>query len=149
MTTSTDKIVVRKMRPADAKEISRISSSITRGESRNDFQNIIAKQAESRTDASFVALKGKRLVGYCISHELSGSFDTKNSAWIANFGVDPDFMGQGIGELLAKKTLEYYQALGILNVYTSVRWEATDLLSFYKILGFQRSEFITLCKCLE
>ena len=35
------------------------------------------------------------------------------------------------------------------DIYTSVRWDSTDLLSFFKTLGFQRSDFISLHKSLE
>jgi predicted N-acetyltransferase YhbS len=144
-----DKIIIRKLQPTDADDVSRISSSITRGDNQADFQNIIKIQAQSEADASFVAVREKRLVGYCISHVLAGSFGIVKSAWVAHFGVEPDFMGQGIGELLAKETLQHYKTLGIVNIYTSVRWDATDLLSFYKTLGFQRSDFINLYKHLE
>ncbi len=144
-----DKITIRKLQPADAVEVSRISSSITMGHRDEDFKNIIEKQAQNEADASVVAIKENRLVGYCISHVLAGSFGIKRSAWVAHFGVEPDFMGQGIGELLAKKILQHYKTLGIANIYTSVRWDATDLLSFYKTLGFHRSDFINLYKQLE
>jgi N-acetylglutamate synthase-like GNAT family acetyltransferase len=58
-------------------------------------------------------------------------------------------MGQGIGEGLAKKVFDYYKAEGIQNVYTSVRWDSTDLLSFFKTLGFDRSNFVNLRKVLK
>jgi hypothetical protein len=58
-------------------------------------------------------------------------------------------MGQEIGASLAKEIFEYYKAHGIDNVYTSVRWDSTDLLSFFKTLGFDRSNFINLRKVLE
>ncbi|RPJ10835.1 MAG: GNAT family N-acetyltransferase, partial [Desulfobacteraceae bacterium] len=38
---------------------------------------------------------------------------------------------------------------GIKDVYTSVRWDSVDLLSFFKTLGFDRSNFINLKKSLE
>jgi N-acetylglutamate synthase-like GNAT family acetyltransferase len=71
------------------------------------------------------------------------------SAWIATMGVDPDFMGQGIGARLAKEIFAFYRAKGIDNVYTSVRWDSTDMLSFFKTLGFDRSNFINLRKVLD
>jgi N-acetylglutamate synthase-like GNAT family acetyltransferase len=71
------------------------------------------------------------------------------SAWIATLGVDPTCMGQGIGESLAKEIFSYYKGQGIENVYTSVRWDSTDLLSFFKTLGFDRSNFINLRKVIE
>lgn len=143
-----DKITIRKMQPRDAAEVSRISSSITRG-NQTDYQDIIEKQAKSEADFSFVAIKGDRLVGYCISQLLAGSFGTSLSAWVAHFGVEPDFMGQGIGEMLAHETLKHYKDMGVKSVYTSVGWDSTDMLSFFKTLGFKRSDFINLYKNLE
>jgi N-acetylglutamate synthase-like GNAT family acetyltransferase len=71
------------------------------------------------------------------------------SAWIATLGVDPNFMGQGIGASLAKEIFTYYKEHGIENVYTSVRWDSTDMLSFFKTLGFDRSNFINLRKIIK
>ena len=58
-------------------------------------------------------------------------------------------MGRSIGASLAKEIMKYYQARGVENVYTSVRWDSTDLLSFFKTLGFDRSNFINLRKVLK
>ena len=141
--------VIRRLRPDDADEISSISSSITGNPNRTDLQRVIDKQVHSEDDASFIAETDGRLVGYCISHVLSGSFGIGKSAWVAMIGVNPKFMGQGIGEMLAKEAFSHYKACGITNIYTSVRWDSTDLLSFFKTLGFQRSDFINLHKCLD
>jgi ribosomal protein S18 acetylase RimI-like enzyme len=141
--------IIRRLKPEDAAEISRISASITRAHDKTDFKRIAKKQTHTEGDASFVAERGDRLVGYCISYILSGSFGMEKSAWVAMLGVDPEFMGQGIGEMLAGEALKNYKALGIRDIYTSVRWDSTDLLSFFKTLGFQRSDFINLHKSLE
>ncbi|MFO7600874.1 MAG: GNAT family N-acetyltransferase, partial [Candidatus Desulfacyla sp.] len=70
-------------------------------------------------------------------------------AWIATLGVDPKFMGQGIGKKLAEAILAVYREKGINDIYTTVRWDSVDLLSFFKTLGFDRSNFINLRKDLE
>jgi ribosomal protein S18 acetylase RimI-like enzyme len=57
-------------------------------------------------------------------------------------------MGQGIGDSLAREIFKYCKKAGIENIYTSVRWDSTDLLSFFKTLGFDRSNFINLRKKL-
>ncbi|MBI4633110.1 MAG: GNAT family N-acetyltransferase [Deltaproteobacteria bacterium] len=114
-----------------------------------DFGQVIAKQTQSKDDASFVAEIKGAIVGYLISYILSGSFGIEKSAWVAMLGVDPKFMGQGIGEMLAGEALKYYRAQGIKDIYTSVLWDSTDLLSFFKTLGFSRSNFINLHKRLE
>jgi ribosomal protein S18 acetylase RimI-like enzyme len=84
-----------------------------------------------------------------ISYILLGGFGIEKSAWIAMFGVDPKFMGQGIGKKLAEEVFAFYRHKGITNIHTSVRWDSTDLLSFFKTLGFDRSEFINLRRVLD
>jgi ribosomal protein S18 acetylase RimI-like enzyme len=144
-----DNTVVRRLQPGDADEIRRISLSITLSQEKIDFARIVQKQTQSEDDASFVAERDNRLVGYCISYVLSGSFGIEKSAWVAMIGVDPSLMGQGIGEMLATSVLTYYRKNGIRDIYTSVKWDSTDLLSFFKTLGFQRSDFINLHKRLD
>jgi ribosomal protein S18 acetylase RimI-like enzyme len=58
-------------------------------------------------------------------------------------------MGQGIGKQLAEEVFGFYSQKGITNIRTSVRWDSTDLLSFFKTLGFDRSEFINLRRVLD
>ena len=55
-------------------------------------------------------------------------------------------MGLGIGKALAHEIFELYSKKGIKNIYSSVRWDATDMLSFFKTMGFDRSNFINLRK---
>jgi len=64
-------------------------------------------------------------------------------------GVDPKLMGQGIGKRLAEEIFRVYKEKGVTEVFTSVRWDATDILSFFKTLGFERSNFINLWKKVE
>jgi ribosomal protein S18 acetylase RimI-like enzyme len=63
--------------------------------------------------------------------------------------VDPKFMGQEIGRALAREIFTFYESRGIKSIYTSVRWDSTDLLSFFKTLGFDRSNFINLKRVLD
>ena len=90
-----------------------------------------------------------KVVGYMISYIIFGGFGLEKSAWIATLGVDPKFMGQGIGKKLAEEIQAVYQEKGINDIYTSVRWDSVDLLSFFKTLGFDRSNFINLRKVLN
>ena len=144
-----DNILIRKLKSEDAGEISKIYISITKTSSVGGFKNIVAKQAQRNEDASFVAELNGKVVGYLISYTLTGGFGIAKSAWIANLGVNPKFMGRGIGEKMAKEIFKYYKNKKIKYIYTSVKWDSTDLLSFFKTLGFDRSEFINLKKNLE
>lgn len=142
------KILIRKMRKDDVDDVTRIDAAITKTPSPFNFRPIVAEAAKKDPDVSLVAEIRGRVVGFMISYITAGNFGTDRIAWIARFGVEPKHMGQEIGKSLAKGIFDHYQAKGVKKVYTSVRWDSTDLLSFFKALGFERSDFINLRKVL-
>ena len=144
-----NKVKIRRLQKEDAEEISRIYAAITMKAVDPDFKRVVEDHAQRDDGACFVAQREDKVVGFMISYILTAGFGIAKSAWIATLGVDPNFMGQGIGESMAKEIFQYYSAQGIENVYTSVRWDSTDLLSFFKTLGFDRSNFINLRKIIE
>ena len=144
-----DKVQIRKLQKNDADEISRIYAAITMKPVDPDFKRVVEEHAQRADQACFVAEQDSKIVGFMISYILTAGFGMPKSAWIATLGVDPSCMGQGIGATLAEEILKYYKAQGVENVYTSVRWDSTDLLSFFKTLGFDRSNFINLRKILK
>ena len=150
MNNVIENLVIRKIRVEDADEISRIQAGIIKSPANTDFRRIIEGQVRKEDEeASFVAEIGGKVVGYMISYIIYAGFGLDKSAWIATLGVDPRFMGQGIGKRLAEEILSFYRERGIRHVLTSVRWDSVDLLSFFKTLGFDRSHFINLRKELD
>ena len=144
-----DKVQIRHLQKNDSEEISRIYAAITMTAEDPDFKRVVEEHAQNNAEACFVAESDAKVVGFMISYILTAGFGMPKSAWIATLGVDTSRMGQGIGATLADEILKYYKAQGIENVYTSVRWDSTDLLSFFKTLGFDRSNFINLRKVLK
>ena len=144
-----DKVQIRHLQKNDSEEISRIYAAITMTAEDPDFKRVVEEHAQNNAEACFVAEWEGKVVGFMISYILTAGFGMPKSAWIATLGVDTSCMGQGIGATLAEEILKYYRAQGIENVYTSVRWDSTDLLSFFKTLGFDRSNFINLRKILK
>jgi len=140
---------IRRLRVDDADAITKIYAAITRRSVEPDFKRVVEGHAQNGEEACFIAEHQGKIVGFMISYILTAGFGETKSAWIATVGVDPDFMGQGIGAEMARKIFEIYKAAGIEKVYTSVRWDSTDLLSFFKTLGFDRSEFINLKKTIN
>ena len=143
-----ENIRIRELRTTDTSDIAGIYSSIVRKPVDVEFTTLIEKHAQSESDVCFVAELDGRVIGFMISYILTFGFGIEKSAWIATLGVDPEYMGQGIGDRLAREIFKLYQQMGIQRVYTSVRWDSTDLLSFFKTLGFDRSKFINLKKDL-
>ncbi len=143
-------VSVRKMRLDDAEDIERIYTVITKKPLLIDFTKLVRDHFEQQGSEStcFVAELEGKVVGFMISHVMTFSFGLEKSAWIATMGVEPKYMGQKIGARLAAEIFEFYKAQGITNLCTSVKWDATDVVSFFKTLGFHRSDFINLEKSL-
>jgi len=53
------------------------------------------------------------------------------------------------GHALSHRLFQYFKKRGVRDVYTAVRWDAVDMLSFFKSIGFDRSEFINLIRHLD
>jgi len=144
-----DTIIIRRMKKTDADAMSEIQSAIEKRPTLLDFKQIVAEQVKRKVDSSYVAeIKGK-VVGFMISYITYGNFGADRCAWIAMFGVNPKLMGQGIGKRLAEEIFKVYKENGVTEVFTSVRWDAIDILSFFKTLGFERSNFINLWKKID
>lgn len=136
------------MRKDDVDEVSRIDAAITKSPSRLNFKPIVAEATRKNSNASLIAEIRGKVVGFMISIITAGIFGTEKVAWISMFGVDPKYMGQEVGKNLAKGIFAYYKEKKVKRIYTSVRWDSTDLLSFFKTIGFERSNFINLRKDL-
>lgn len=143
-----ENVRIRPLEAADALDVVHIYAAITRHPAGEELRQVIEDHARRRDGACFVAEREGRVVGFMISTILTAGFGLAKSAWISMLGVRPDQMGCGIGAALAEAVFDHYRSQGIDTVYTSVRWDSTDLLSFFKTLGFDRSNFINLRKVL-
>ncbi len=138
---------IRRITLNDAEDIQRIIRAISGDTSEIDFGKVINHNyGDEESKISIAAEINGRVAGFMISNILYAGFGLDRSAWIVNLGVDPDLMGQGIGKKMAEEIFEIYRKRGIKHIYSSVMWDSIDLLSFFKTLGFERSNFINLCK---
>jgi len=143
------RLQIRKMTKRDGTQINKIDKAITQAGAPLSLKGIVNEEAGRGTYANLVAEMDGKVVGYMISYITSGSFGVDRCAWIAMFGVYPKLMGQGIGKALAEEIFGFFKENGVTEVFTTVKWDSTDLLSFFKTLGFDRSDFINLRKTLD
>lgn len=145
MKLSENDLIIRNWKTEDAPGICEIYSLITSKAVNADFTRMVLERARDiGNESHFVAELDKKIVGFLISYILPFGFGAEDCAYIATMGVHPKYMDQGIGAGMTKEVFMFYKAKGISNVYTSVRWDSADLLSFCKSMGFERSNYINL-----
>jgi len=142
-------IKIRKIRAEDVSEIVAIQESILQKKVSKKWVQMVERHLKKQEALGFVALKDGQVVGFIIGEIKGEGFGLEQSGWIEVVGVHPRQMGVGIGRILAEKLFAIFKKEGIRDIHTSVRWDAGDMLSFFKAIGFDRSPFINLRKHLD
>lgn len=142
-------LIIRNLKIGDSEDISRIQESITKELGTIDYHRVVKEEVKKDNSVNVVAEVDGKVVGFIITYILHGGFGLEKSAWIGLFGVEPKYMGSGIGKRMAKDVFDELKKKNIRNIFTSVKWDSVDLLSFFKSLGFDRFEFINLKKTID
>ena len=139
-------VSIRRWKTGDVDDICEIYSLLTNKGVDADFKRMVLERAQSigMEDGHFVAEFDGKIIGFIISYILPFGFGAEDCAYVATMGVHPKYMDQGIGAGMTKEIFMFYRARGISTVYSSVLWYSTDLLSFFKTMGFERSNYINL-----
>jgi N-acetylglutamate synthase-like GNAT family acetyltransferase len=133
----------------DLAQVVKIQEAITKAKITSEE---IAKLKEHILKAgtiSLVAVVQRQVKGFVISEIMTNSFGIDQGGWIKNLGVHPKHMGEKLGQTLANHLFEAYKKKNIFEIYTTARWDSVDLLSFFKSIGFDWSDFINLHKKLD
>lgn len=142
-------INIRKLLVKDLPKVIEIQEAITKSKVPSERKDILRGHIQKEGNISLVALVEGQVCGYVISEIMTNSFGIDQGGWIENLGVHPKHMGEGIGQTLVTYLFEAYKKREIFEIYTAVRWDSVDMLSFFKSIGFDRSNFINLFKKLD
>jgi ribosomal protein S18 acetylase RimI-like enzyme len=142
-------IKIQKIGVDNIPEMVAIQEAILQKKVSKKWVQMVEVSLKKQEIVGFVASMDDRLVGFIIGEIKGESFGLEQSGWIEVVGVHPGHMGTGIGRILAEKLFEFFEKKGIRDIYTTVRWDAGDMLSFFKAIGFDRSTFINLRKHLD
>jgi ribosomal protein S18 acetylase RimI-like enzyme/biotin operon repressor len=92
------------------------------------------------------AVDGK-LVGFMFAEIRHWEFGRgEKTGWIKVLGVDPEYQGRGIGRKLGETMLDHFRRKNITKVRTLVDWYEGDLISYFRSLGFDILNMISLEK---
>lgn len=143
-------IKLRKWTTKDIPQIIAIHGAITKKKAYRGWARQMVKDYLRKQEAvGFVAEKEGQVAGFIIGEMKGEGFGLEKSGWLEVVMVHPRHMGTGIGYAMARKLFDYFRRRGIRDVHTSVQWDAVDMLSFFKSLGFDRSTFINLIKHVD
>ncbi len=139
-------IVVRRMRTQDTEAVLQIDEKITGTPPEAQWESRIIERVSSNPLGCLVAeMKGK-VVGFIFGDIRGWEFAIPKSGWIEIVGVDPEYQGKGVARALIEKLHVYFQNHNVVRVMTMVNWNDGGLVSFFRALGFERSDFIVLDK---
>lgn len=141
-------IIIRPMEKKDIDKATEIHNKVIReglGQKTNyAIEDLFLSSIEKTPNTCIVAEKNNILAGFIIGRIKEWGFGVERSGWIEMIEIDPKFMGEGIGKKLGEALIKKFYKEGITKVYTSVKWDSGDLISFFKSIGFDKSGFINL-----
>jgi ribosomal protein S18 acetylase RimI-like enzyme len=139
-------VTVRKMRTQDAEAVLRINEKITGTPHEAQWESKIIDHLSSHPLGCLVAEAEGIVVGFILGDIRGWEFAIPKSGWIEIVGVDPKYQGKGVARALIEKLHVYFRNHNVERVMTMVNWNDVGLVSFFRTLGFERSEFIILDK---
>ena len=141
-------VEIRMMTKEDIPRVTEIHRAITRSSAdmteEMDLELEFMDLMGTYPEGCLVAHDKGNVVGFIIASLKHWGFGLGTSGWIELVGVHPDHMGGGVGKALGAAVLDHFEQVGICDVYTAVRWDHADMITFFKSIGFGRSEFINL-----
>lgn len=139
-------VTVRRMRTQDAEAVLRINEKITGTPHEAQWESKIIDHLSGNPLGCLVAEAGGKVVGFIFGDIRGWEFAIPKSGWIEIVGVDPEYQGKGVARALIEKLHVYFRNHNVARVMTMVNWNDGGLVSFFRTLGFERSEFIILDK---
>jgi predicted N-acetyltransferase YhbS len=142
---------IRPLREGDIPAAQRIEAKITRSPETSTLGDHIRQQLRhGDPDACLVAERDGEVVGLIVGDIRPWEFgEAEPVGWIRVVGVDPKDQGQGVGRALGDALLAHFRRKGVRKVRTLVEWDAGDVISYFKALGFDRSDLVPLERGLD
>ncbi len=142
-------ITVRRMHTQDAEDVLRIDEKITGTPNEAQWESRIIDQMTRNPLGCLVVEAEGKVVGFIFGEIRGWEFAIPKSGWIEIVGVDPEYHGKGVARVLIEKLHVYFRNHNVERVMTMVNWNDPGLVSFFRAVGFERSEFIILEKGSE
>jgi len=137
---------IRSMEPSDIPAVVEIQETILKRQVTARWRQALEHYIHDQPRGCLVAVEpdSDRPIGFIIGEIKIWGFGLRRSGWLETISIHPQHMGGGVGHALGHKLLDYFQTEAVEGIYTNVRWDSGDLLSFFKSLGFEQSGLLNL-----
>jgi ribosomal protein S18 acetylase RimI-like enzyme len=108
----------------------------------NQPLTVINNKVAARDDLFFVAEENAIVVG-----TIMAGYDG-HRGWLYSVAVDPASRGKGFGRQLVNHAVRSLQELGCTKVNLQVRGDNSEVIAFYKSLGFSIEDRVSMGKLL-
>jgi len=136
-------MLIRTFRDADSAAVTALWGEVFASERpHNDAPRIFAEKSAVQPELFFVA----ELDGAVVGTALAGS--DGHRGWLYRVAVNPRVQGRGIGTALVRHAEAALIALGCPKVNLQVRTRNGAVIAFYRKLGWEVEELISLGKLL-
>jgi N-acetylglutamate synthase-like GNAT family acetyltransferase len=138
-------IAARKLKRDDLDAIVEIDYKVLGNRRPPYWQQKIEEMCDEKLSKSLVAELNGKVQGFIMGTVSGWEFGVPNTiGWIDTIGVNPEYQHKGLATFLFTSIIEEFKKNGVENIYTLVKWEDWDLMSFFKTIGFTRGDMINL-----
>ena len=138
-------IAARKLKRDDLDAIVEIDYKVLGNRRPSYWQQKVEEMCDEKLSTSLVAELDGRVQGFIMGTVSGWEFGVPNTiGWIDTIGVNPEYQHKGLATFLFTSIIEEFKKDAVENIYTLVKWENWDLMSFFKTIGFTRGDMINL-----
>lgn len=148
---SHDRVMVRTLRETDLPKIISIDKATT-GMDRSDYitRKMHDSLHETGVRVSLVAEMEGYPVGFIMARVDFGEYGHASAeAEMDTLGVDPGYLGQGVGRALMEQLIANLAVLQVDTLRTEVNWNDTGLIGYFDQVGFAPAQRLVLVRPLK
>jgi ribosomal protein S18 acetylase RimI-like enzyme len=140
-----ERMTARKLKSDDLDAIVEIDYEVLGNRRPPYWKQKIEEMGDEKLSKSLVAEIDGAVRGFIMGTVSGWEFGVPNTiGWIDTIGVNPAYQHKGVATFLFTSIIEEFKKDGVENIYTLVKWEDWDLMSFFKTIGFTRGDMINL-----
>jgi GNAT superfamily N-acetyltransferase len=139
-----EKITLRPLSMKDLDEVARIDFSLLGKQRKEYWENKLERIEKSNVPSLAAEIDGK-VIAFILGKASDREYGIpENVGWIDTIGVNKEWQGKGISQLLFKEMYSMLKKSGIDTIYVFVDRKQRDLIKFFDKMGFARGDMFNM-----